>query len=252
MTKIVGHRGSALLWPENSLHGFRNTQQLDVDAVELDIHLSDAGELVVIHDALLDRTTDGTGPVRALTPQTRLDVTLKGTDECPPLLEEVLDLFQRAERPVELHLELKNDETGSPYPGLPAKTIATVHRMGMAERCHLTSFTPAVLETCKELAPDIPRLMSINGRSAQFLGLERTLLLASGLADIVAVHKQLLEDEFDLIARLIPLKRLCVWVVNTAEELETWLPVETGHLTTDDAQLALDIRNRTAATALTA
>ena len=64
MTKITGHRGARNLWPENSMTGFRNVLDLGVDAIEFDVHLTDAGELVVIHDATLDRTTDRTGPVR--------------------------------------------------------------------------------------------------------------------------------------------------------------------------------------------
>ena len=47
MTKIVGHRGARNIWPENSLTGFRNVLALNVDAVEFDVHLTDAGELVV-------------------------------------------------------------------------------------------------------------------------------------------------------------------------------------------------------------
>ncbi|WP_194273836.1 MULTISPECIES: HAD-IA family hydrolase [Rhizobium] len=54
MAKIVGHRGAPNLWPENSLEGFREALELAVDAIEFDVHLTDAGELVVIHDATLD------------------------------------------------------------------------------------------------------------------------------------------------------------------------------------------------------
>ena len=68
MTLITGHRGARNLWPENSLQGFRNVLELGVDAVEFDVHVTDAGELLVIHDATLERTTDGHGAVRALTP----------------------------------------------------------------------------------------------------------------------------------------------------------------------------------------
>jgi glycerophosphoryl diester phosphodiesterase len=63
MTRIIAHRGARNLWAENSLDGFRRTTQLGVDAVELDLHLSHDGAVVVIHDPLLDRTTNGHGPV---------------------------------------------------------------------------------------------------------------------------------------------------------------------------------------------
>ena len=62
-TRLAAHRGGARLWPENSLRAFREALALGVDLLELDVHLSADGEVVVIHDPTLDRTTTGTGPV---------------------------------------------------------------------------------------------------------------------------------------------------------------------------------------------
>ena len=67
MTLIASHRGGSLQWPENSPTAFRNTAALAVDQVEFDIHPTTDGEIVVIHDATLDRTTGATGPVAART-----------------------------------------------------------------------------------------------------------------------------------------------------------------------------------------
>ena len=61
MVLIIGHRGARNLWPENSLEGFERTRDLGVDAVEFDVHLARDGELVVIHDPSLERTTKGRG-----------------------------------------------------------------------------------------------------------------------------------------------------------------------------------------------
>ncbi|MFC7609270.1 glycerophosphodiester phosphodiesterase [Teichococcus aestuarii] len=62
---MVSHRGGAFLWPENSLEAFRNTLSLAVEQAECDVHLSADGVPVVIHDATLNRTTEGDGPVAA-------------------------------------------------------------------------------------------------------------------------------------------------------------------------------------------
>ena len=59
---FAAHRGGAALWPENSLLAFGNALALGVDYLELDVHLSRDGEVMVIHDATLERTTTGTGP----------------------------------------------------------------------------------------------------------------------------------------------------------------------------------------------
>ncbi|MEA1606199.1 glycerophosphodiester phosphodiesterase [Pseudomonas spirodelae] len=63
---VIAHRGGKGLWPENSLFAFQRASALGVDMLEMDLHLSSDGELVVIHDHTLERTTDGEGPVAAL------------------------------------------------------------------------------------------------------------------------------------------------------------------------------------------
>lgn len=64
---VIAHRGGAGLAPENTLVAFRHAVTLDVDVIELDIHLTKDGHLVVIHDDTINRTTNGTGRVNELT-----------------------------------------------------------------------------------------------------------------------------------------------------------------------------------------
>ena len=63
-TKIYGHRGSMGTMPENTLLRFRHALELGVDGIELDVQLTKDGQLVVIHDEKIDRTTNGTGYVK--------------------------------------------------------------------------------------------------------------------------------------------------------------------------------------------
>lgn len=63
----IAHRGGAGLWPENTLFAFRNAVRIGADALEFDVHATSDGELVVIHDATVDRTTDGSGRVDEMT-----------------------------------------------------------------------------------------------------------------------------------------------------------------------------------------
>jgi len=65
-TLVAAHRGGAALWPENSLLAFRSAIALGVDAIELDLHMTADGEVVVLHDATLERTTTGSGTLRDL------------------------------------------------------------------------------------------------------------------------------------------------------------------------------------------
>lgn len=65
--RVIGHRGAAAFAPENTLPSFEHAARVGADAVELDLHRSADGRLVVIHDPALDRLTEGTGPVEAHT-----------------------------------------------------------------------------------------------------------------------------------------------------------------------------------------
>src|SRR5882762_11425903 len=96
-TLLAAHRGGALLWPENSLLAFRNAVALGCDFVEFDVHQTADGEVAVIHDHTLDRTSEGRGAVGAATATALRRLRLKGrdgglTDERVPLLEDVLAL----------------------------------------------------------------------------------------------------------------------------------------------------------------
>ncbi|WP_454744666.1 glycerophosphodiester phosphodiesterase family protein [Ciceribacter selenitireducens] len=249
MTLITGHRGARNLWPENSLQGFRNVLELGVDAVEFDVHLTDSGELLVIHDATLERTTEGQGPVRALTPEARLNVRLKDSDETIPTLSEVLSVLAAADG-LPLHVEIKSDETGTPYPGIVEKVAAELAAKGLASRSYLTSFDVSVLEGCRRTAPDIARLVSVNAAWAERQGgLKRFIEQVDGLVEIVAVHHELMEAEWELITGLLPPDRLCVWTLNDEALIGKWLERGIGHLTSDSPDLALTLRGKIAAAA---
>jgi len=113
-TKIYGHRGSKGTSPENTLQSFNEALEAGVAGLELDIHLTKDGEIVVIHDETLDRTTKGKGAV--------IDLTLakiKEMDDSVPTLQEVLDLLAGTD--VELNIELKTSLTA--YEGIEAKVL---------------------------------------------------------------------------------------------------------------------------------
>src|SRR5512132_4150501 len=94
-TLLAAHRGGAALWPENSLLAFRNAIALGADFIEFDVHPSRDGELVVVHDPTLDRTTSGAGPVKDRTLAELKALRLKDragalTAESVPTLDEVV------------------------------------------------------------------------------------------------------------------------------------------------------------------
>src|SRR5690606_27316471 len=232
------------LWPENSLTGFRNVLALDVDAIELDVHLTESGELVVIHDATLERTAEGTGPVRLLTPEARSGIRLKGTTETIPTLADVLSILAPSGRT--LHIELKANEAGEAYPGIVEMVTAEIERFAIADRCYLTSFDTLVLRACREHAPQIPRLVSVNAHWAEKQGGLRSFLSrVDDLVDVIAINHELLDEQWELASATVPLHRLCVWTLNEADLIRKWLDRGIGHLTTDSPDLALQLRAET-------
>jgi glycerophosphoryl diester phosphodiesterase len=144
--------------PENTLAAFRKAVEVGADGVELDVQLSRDGAVVVIHDFVVDRTTDGTGRVaqKTLAELKALDAGGKFVPEFAgeriPTLAEVLDLLEgRLLVNVELKVPLRSRDTSLVMP-----MLEVVRKHGMDQRVLFSSFNPYVLRAMKELAPDIP------------------------------------------------------------------------------------------------
>jgi glycerophosphoryl diester phosphodiesterase len=244
--RIIGHRGARNIWAENSLGGFRNVCALGVQAVELDVHLSSDGELMVIHDPLLDRTTDHKGALGRMSREALRQVKLLDTlNETIPTLPEVLDVF--APTGIELEIEFKMDATGSPYAGAIDKVISLVESRGMASRVVLTCFIPEVLEEIRAKAPTWRRLASVDRRSCEaFGGLDRTLSRFVDLGCIIAVEQSLLGLVLDRALGIVGKDKLGVWVPNTVRELDFWLGQPISQITSDRPDLALGLAARKA------
>jgi glycerophosphoryl diester phosphodiesterase len=144
MTDIASHRGGALLWAENSRLAFEQTAKLPVEQVEFDVHPSRDGRLVVIHDATLERTTDGTGNVSQHDWAALSKLILKGSGgQRMLLLDEVIEIFRPTN--IVLRLEMKAGPGRVPYPGHPAKVMAALQAAGMLDRTVVTSFQLATV-----------------------------------------------------------------------------------------------------------
>lgn len=246
MPQIMAHRGARNLWAENSCLGFRETARHGFDGIEFDLHLTDAGEIVVIHDPTLDRTTDGSGRTRDLTPDSRRALRLRGPDgalidEGVPSLEEVLEILA-PHGETDLYVELKSDETSTPYPGLVEKTVEALRRFGLAERSVLHSFDVEVVCHVRATAPDLRRLISVNRDWAERQGgIAAFLRQVDDLVDIVGIHHELFESEFDLISRLRPLKSCSVWTINEPALIRRWIERAPGFLVSDNPVLLREL-----------
>src|SRR5947209_11726578 len=145
---LGGHRGNPAAHPENTLASFRSAIELGCDLVECDVHLTADGELAVIHDHTLERTTNGTGMVGAHTlAQLR---ALDAGGERIPLLEELFDLVRDR---VGLVIETKQNPI--PYAGLEEKLVAALREHGMVDQVSVISFHHPCIRHLKSIAPDL-------------------------------------------------------------------------------------------------
>lgn len=204
MVTVTGHRGAAAYEPENTIRSFKRALSVGVDAVELDVHLSREGQVMVIHDATVDRTTDGHGSVSSLTfgQLRRLDA---GLGERIPTLREVIDLVRG--RAV-LQVELKGENTERPV-------VKLVEESGCEGIVRLTSFDHRRVRQAKALNPSIASGVLFVCRPVDPVGLAR-----DAAADALHVHYSMVDREMVTSAHASGLM-VSVWNVDDADEAES-------------------------------
>ncbi|GGP44550.1 glycerophosphodiester phosphodiesterase [Streptomyces calvus] len=210
----IGHRGVMGVAPENTLRSFVAAQEAGLDVIELDLHLSKDGALVVMHDAEVDRTTDGTGAIadKTLAELRALDA---GGGERVPVFEEVLDAVRAP-----LQAEIKDVQA--------ARRLAEVmNARDLAARVEVSSFHDEAIAEIARLVPGV-----------------RTALVASrydtGVVDraVAAGASTLCLDIRRLTLEIVERARkadLAVlgWVVNTQDHLRLVRALGLDGATTD-------------------
>lgn len=242
-TLVAAHRGGALLWPENSLTAFRHALALGVDFLELDVHLTRDGEVVVLHDPTLERTTTGAGRVRERTLAELRGFRLKDREgriigEPVPTLDEVLELAAGAR--VGLLLEIKVGAEGARYPGLEEAVLARLDRYGMAARTVVMAFERDTVRRVRELRPEASVGGLASPRSLRRLGatVEHEMAELTRLgARFIGLHQDLVTAEVVARARAHGL-RLGVWTVNDEAAMRRCLGLGADILITDRPDLA--------------
>ena len=155
---LFAHRGFSGMYPENSPLAFRMAvEKTNADGIESDVHLSKDGQLVIFHDASVERTSNGTGFIRDLTYAQLLELDI-GAWKSPEFagqhiwtLGQLLDFCREAR--MLLNLELKNYEVF--YDGLEQRVIDEVCARGMQEQVFVSSFNHISMQRFKVLCPEI-------------------------------------------------------------------------------------------------
>ncbi|MFF7140492.1 MULTISPECIES: glycerophosphodiester phosphodiesterase [Streptomyces] len=210
----IGHRGVMGVEPENTLRSFVAAERAGLDLIELDLHLSKDGALVIMHDAEVDRTTDGTGPIaeKTLAELRALDA---GRGERVPVFDEVLDAVKAP-----LQAEIKDVAA--------ARALAEVmRRRDLAGRVEVSSFHDEAIVEVARLVPGV-RTALIAGRYGTDV-VERAVEAGAGT---VCLNIRRLTLEVVEHARKADL-RILGWVVNTQDQLRLVRALELDGATTD-------------------
>lgn len=241
VAEIASHRGGALLWPENSLLAFRHALALPAEQLELDVHLTADNEVVVIHDATLDRTTNGRGPVRAHSLAALRAVRLRRAEgEGVPTLAEAVALTRDAGRV--LRLEIKADADGRPYSAILPACLAVLDAAGMRGRTVLMSFQPLSVVAAATAGGFLRTVLLVGDRAWRGMGPLGGIALcrACGAAELgVAI------DELD--AGAVAALRAAglgvgTWGANDVPGIRQALALGLDAIATDDPPLALRLR----------
>ena len=155
--KNFAHRGFSGKYPENTILAFQKAIEVGIDGIELDVQLTSDGEVVIIHDEKVDRTTNGEGLVVSYTLEElkKLDASYIYTGKMGfnpiPTLREYFELVK--DEPLVTNIELK---TGiNEYPGLEEKVYALIKEYHLEDRIIISSFNHYSVLRMKEIAPEL-------------------------------------------------------------------------------------------------
>lgn len=237
------HRGGREQWPENTVVAYQEAVKLWPDALlELDVHATADGQVVVIHDDTVDRTTNGSGSVWAMTfeevraldaayhfsPDGGATFPWRGKGITVPTLKEVLEVSSTHR----FLIEMKDGDN------IAAGTVAAIREAGAAERCVLAAVPPQFIEDARTLAPEIATCYDFLSAA--------TLLNELRFGDwekYIPEHKMLalspkLQERFSLTAdeiKALQAKGILItfWTVNKEDEMRRLLDMGVDSILTD-------------------
>ncbi|HEV2762007.1 MAG TPA: glycerophosphodiester phosphodiesterase [Pyrinomonadaceae bacterium] len=251
---VIAHRGGAGLWPENTAYAYERALALGVDVLEIDVRSTADGELVVIHDRTVERTTDGSGAVGTfkLSELKKLDAGFRwspaGGESFPfrgrgltvPTLREVFEAFPQAR----YNIEPKQENVG-----LAAPLCRAIREAKMTERVLVASFGADVLEEFRRECPEVATSASAS-EASKFLtlsttGLEETFTPAAQALQVpeFAGGMRVLTRGFVEAAHARNL-HVHAWTINDEEAMQRLLAVGVDGIMTDYPDRLLKVLGR--------
>jgi glycerophosphoryl diester phosphodiesterase len=232
---VVAHRGDSQNAPENTLAAFQLAAEQGADLLELDVHQTADGDVVVIHDDKLDRTTDGTGEVHRLRTAEVRAVSAgawfspRFAAERVPLLDEVLDLCRRARVVPMIEIKAKRRRTQD----CGQRVVQALARHGLLERAVVICREVGRVEEVRAASPATPvATITFTKRQA------RGAMKVPGVHGVDCYWKSL---SLGLVAQLRQgAFFLTPWTVNRARDMERLFLLGCEAIITDSPVLLRD------------
>lgn len=208
---ITAHRGASGWAPENTLAAFKKAIDMGSDYSELDVHLSKDGEVVLLHDSELDRTTDGEGGMwnYTLAELKKLDAgswfSAEFAGEPLPTLREVI---RAVKGKMKLNIEIK---ISGNEPDIAEKVVEIVRAENFIDECMITSFDKAAVVRCKKIAPEIKTGFIFNEKNTEDY--------LNGSWEILSCKYTVVNQDFVNGARKAG-KLIHVWTVNEKDMMK--------------------------------
>lgn len=252
--RVIAHRGGRGLWPENTLYAFRKAADLGADVLEMDIRQTADGALVVLHDETVDRTTDGSGPVAALTLSRLRELDAgyrwspdggkthphRGQGLTIPSLKEVFDALPRAR----MNLEMKARDASL---SKPLCELIRAHRL--EQLVVVASFAQDAMDAFRSACPGVATAATAE-EARRFFRLAALFLdpLFEPRAEVLQVPERLRDVEvltprFVRAARRLNLK-IDVWTVNEPDDMQRLIALPVDGIMTDYPDRMLALRGR--------
>ncbi|HSK70727.1 MAG TPA: glycerophosphodiester phosphodiesterase [Pyrinomonadaceae bacterium] len=240
---VIAHRGGAGLYPENTLHAFKGSSDLGVDVIELDVRGTADGTLVVIHDATVDRTTNGSGRISEMTleavkklnagyrfsPDGGKTFPFRESGVTVPTLPEVFAALPDAR----FNIEIKQET-----PSLVKPVCGLIRERKMSEKVVVASFRQSVLDDFRRECSEVATSAGPSEVS-QFLAMYKTGLGASYSPAMQALQVpeyltglQVISKEFVENAQRLNLK-VHVWTINETTDMQRLLGMGVHGIMTD-------------------
>ena len=225
--KVIAHRGASAEIPGNTISAFKKAIEIGADMIELDVHASKDGYLVVIHDATVDETTNGTGEVSQLT-LTELKELIVEDIERIPTLEEV---FQLAKGKIDINIEIKAEN-------IEEKVVELVRKYELENHVLISSFNLEAIKKVKEIAPELSTAALFSTPVENVLEVLKDCKADAINPFFVMVSEEFVEQMHNAGYKIYP------WTVDDEDMMQYLIELEVDGIITDVPEILIELLNK--------